>query len=63
MAAQSAELTIGRTFGVTLQHGDEFFTELAAFCREHGIRVEVTSSAATRPINPGLFDLKLLSFG
>jgi predicted DNA-binding protein with PD1-like motif len=38
MPARSAELTIGRTFGVTLEHGDEFFTELQRFCQEHGIK-------------------------
>lgn len=32
------ELTTGRTFGVTFDHGDDFMTALADFCREHGIR-------------------------
>ncbi|MCD9141458.1 PPC domain-containing DNA-binding protein [Streptomyces albireticuli] len=32
------ELTIGRTFGVTFDHGEDFFEALTAFCREHGVR-------------------------
>lgn len=32
------ELTTGRTFGVTFDHGDDFMTALADFCREHSIR-------------------------
>ncbi|MCP3820871.1 DNA-binding protein [Streptomyces sp. A3M-1-3] len=32
------ELTIGRTFGVTFDHGEDFFDTLSRFCREHGIR-------------------------
>lgn len=32
------ELTIGRTFGVTFDHGDDFMTALADFCREHDMR-------------------------
>jgi predicted DNA-binding protein with PD1-like motif len=35
---QSRELTIGRTFGVTLDHGEDFFETLTAFCRAHGVR-------------------------
>jgi predicted DNA-binding protein with PD1-like motif len=35
---QAHELTVGRTFGVTFDHGEDFFETLAAFCREHGIR-------------------------
>lgn len=35
---QSAELTIGRTFLVTFEHGKDFFTELRAFCTAHGIQ-------------------------
>src|SRR5580765_1404990 len=38
MPAKSAELTIGRTFGVTLEDGDEFFTSLKQFCVERGVR-------------------------
>ncbi|MVO90753.1 DUF296 domain-containing protein [Streptomyces sp. p1417] len=32
------ELTMGRTFGVTFDHGEDFFDALSAFCREHGVR-------------------------
>ncbi|GAA2279316.1 hypothetical protein GCM10010149_23840 [Nonomuraea roseoviolacea subsp. roseoviolacea] len=32
------ELTTGRTFGVTFDHGDDFMTALVAFCRDHEIR-------------------------
>ncbi|KNB53508.1 PPC domain-containing DNA-binding protein [Streptomyces caatingaensis] len=32
------ELTIGRTFGVTFDHGKDFFEALSTFCREHGVR-------------------------
>ena len=35
---KAAELTVGRTFGVTFDHGDDFFESLAEFCREHGVR-------------------------
>ncbi|MBR7827785.1 hypothetical protein KDK95_15810 [Actinospica sp. MGRD01-02] len=35
---KAAELTVGRTFGVTFEHGEDFFESLAAFCREHGVR-------------------------
>ena len=35
---RSAELTIGRTFGVVLDPGEDFFGCLAEFCQEHGIR-------------------------
>ena len=35
---KAAELTIGRTFGVTFDHGEDFFEGLAAFCHEHGVR-------------------------
>lgn len=38
MAAHSAELTLGRTFGVTFDHGDEFFTSLSSFCAEHDVK-------------------------
>jgi predicted DNA-binding protein with PD1-like motif len=34
----AAELTMGRTFAVRFDHGEDFFTSLAAFCREHGVR-------------------------
>lgn len=35
---QSRELTVGRTFGVTFDHGDDFFDTLIAFCRAEHIR-------------------------
>jgi predicted DNA-binding protein with PD1-like motif len=34
----SAELTTGRTFGVTFDPGEDFFPTLAAFCKAEGIR-------------------------
>ncbi|MCW2912264.1 MAG: putative DNA-binding protein [Actinomycetia bacterium] len=30
-------MTIGRTFGVNFDHGDDFFTALTDFCRENGV--------------------------
>lgn len=35
---QSRELTIGRTFGATFDHGDDFFDALISFCRTKNIR-------------------------
>jgi predicted DNA-binding protein with PD1-like motif len=35
---QSRELTIGRTFGVTFDHGDDFFDTLVTFCDAERIR-------------------------
>ena len=35
---QSAELKIGRTFGVVFEHGRDFFEELEDFCRTNGVR-------------------------
>jgi predicted DNA-binding protein with PD1-like motif len=35
---RSYELTTGRTFGVTFDHGDDFFPKLADFCRQNGVR-------------------------
>jgi predicted DNA-binding protein with PD1-like motif len=32
------ELTISRTFGVTFDHGEDFFKTLTTFCRAEGIR-------------------------
>jgi predicted DNA-binding protein with PD1-like motif len=32
------ELTVGRTFGVTFDHGEDFYETLSRFCREHEIR-------------------------
>jgi hypothetical protein len=35
---RSHELTTGRTFAVTFDHGEGFFGTLAAFCRDNAIR-------------------------
>jgi predicted DNA-binding protein with PD1-like motif len=35
---RSHELTIGRTFAVAFDHGDDFFPALSAFCRENGVQ-------------------------
>ncbi|MGH3977939.1 MAG: PPC domain-containing DNA-binding protein [Pseudonocardiaceae bacterium] len=35
---RSHELTLGRSFAVAFDHGDDFFTALADFCRENGVR-------------------------
>jgi len=35
---RSSELTVGRTFGVTFDHGDEFFDALSEFCRANDVR-------------------------
>lgn len=35
---RSYELTTGRTFGVTFDHGDDFFPTLATFCQQNGVR-------------------------
>ncbi|MBF6215741.1 DUF296 domain-containing protein [Nocardia puris] len=32
------ELTLGRTFGVTFDHGEDFYTALEDFCRTHNLR-------------------------
>ncbi|WP_432945856.1 PPC domain-containing DNA-binding protein [Kribbella sp. CA-253562] len=34
----AAELTMGRTFAVRFDHGEDFFESLATFCREHAVR-------------------------
>lgn len=34
----SHELTVGRTFGVTFDHGEDFFPTLAEFCRRKRVR-------------------------
>ncbi|MFI0908943.1 PPC domain-containing DNA-binding protein [Streptomyces abikoensis] len=31
-------MTVGRTFGVTFDHGEDFFDALPTFCCEHGVR-------------------------
>jgi len=35
---RASELTIGRTFGVNFDHGENFHTALTDFCRTHGVR-------------------------
>jgi predicted DNA-binding protein with PD1-like motif len=35
---RAAELTMGRTFVVNFDHGDDFYTALAEFCAEHDVR-------------------------
>jgi predicted DNA-binding protein with PD1-like motif len=35
---RSYELTTGRTFGVTFDHGDDFFPTLAEFCRQNEVK-------------------------
>jgi predicted DNA-binding protein with PD1-like motif len=37
-AMRSQELTLGRTFGVVFDHGEDFMTALAEFCRDNGVR-------------------------
>jgi predicted DNA-binding protein with PD1-like motif len=35
---RSHEFTIGRTFGLSFDHGEDLFAGLGAFCREHNVR-------------------------
>ncbi len=35
---RAAELTMGRTFAVHFDHGDDFYTALAEFCAEYDVR-------------------------
>jgi predicted DNA-binding protein with PD1-like motif len=35
---RATELELGRTFGVTFDHGDDFYAALADFCRTHDVR-------------------------
>lgn len=35
---RSHELTLGRSFAVNFDHGDDFFAALADFCRENNVR-------------------------
>ena len=35
---KATEVTVGRTFGVTFEHGDDFMSSLANFCRENDLR-------------------------
>lgn len=34
----SHELTLGRSFAVVFDHGDDFFTALTDFCQQNGVR-------------------------
>ena len=34
----SSELTLGRTFGVTFDYGEDFFSALSEFCTANGVR-------------------------
>jgi predicted DNA-binding protein with PD1-like motif len=35
---RATQLSIGRTFGVVFDHGEDFFESLSAFCADEGIR-------------------------
>lgn len=35
---RSHDLTLGRAFGVTFDHGEDFFTALTEFCRTNNVR-------------------------
>lgn len=35
---RSHQLTLGRTFGITFDHGDDFFTALTDFCHANNVR-------------------------
>ena len=35
---RSRELTLGRSFAVVFDHGDDFFTALTDFCQQNGVR-------------------------
>jgi predicted DNA-binding protein with PD1-like motif len=35
---RSHELTLGRSFAVVFDHGDDFFTALDEFCQQNGVR-------------------------
>ncbi|MFJ9693146.1 PPC domain-containing DNA-binding protein [Kitasatospora sp. NPDC101183] len=35
---RASELTLGRNFGVTFEHGEDFFDALAEFCKEHDVQ-------------------------
>ena len=34
----ASELKVGRTFGVTFEHGDDFMSALASFCQDNNVR-------------------------
>ena len=35
---RASEMNVGRTFAVTFDHGDDFMTSLAKFCRDNGVQ-------------------------
>ncbi|MCC3650752.1 DUF296 domain-containing protein [Streptomyces sp. S07_1.15] len=35
---RATQITTGRTFAVAMDHGEDFFTALTAFCRDHDVR-------------------------
>ena len=35
---KASEVKVGRTFGVTFEHGDDFMSSLASFCQENDVR-------------------------
>jgi predicted DNA-binding protein with PD1-like motif len=35
---RSHQLTVGRSFGVVFDHGEDFYPTLMEFCRSHGVR-------------------------
>jgi hypothetical protein len=35
---RSHELTVGHSFGLSFDHGEDLFAALSTFCREHGVR-------------------------
>jgi predicted DNA-binding protein with PD1-like motif len=35
---RASEMKVGRTFAVTFDHGDDFMTSLAKFCRDNGVQ-------------------------
>ncbi|WP_327191111.1 PPC domain-containing DNA-binding protein [Streptomyces xinghaiensis] len=35
---RATQVTTGRTFAVAMDHGEDFFTALTAFCRDHDVR-------------------------
>jgi predicted DNA-binding protein with PD1-like motif len=47
---RSHELTLGRSFGVALDHGEDFFAALGDFCRTNRVRQGYEGS--TPPAGP-----------
>lgn len=41
---RSHQLQLGRTFGVTFDHGEDFFTALAEFCKANDVRQGIIPS-------------------